>query len=164
MAERRTYTPQEQWLIDYSRESQTQGKYRVNADGSRTTILTGGIQGPDGRIYMVPMYDNATGRTLTEDEALQKWLPQIEAGMVPADTSSEAHNARALNLHRQMDADAVVMPWANSSPYVESEQPVVDSTAPGQRAVSVGSVAEFVRRRIGKLRPYRAYMGETLLK
>ena len=100
--------PGDRWILNYHRKSLTSGNWRRNPDGSGTTVLIGGVDGPDGRIYMVPLYDQGTGRTLTAKQAYKKWEPWIKKGVVPSDSTPQEHNARAHRLHSVLEKDASI--------------------------------------------------------
>ncbi len=100
-------SPQDQLILNYHRSSLESGNWRRNADGSGTTILIGEVEGPDGKIYMVPYYDQDTGQTMTRDEANRKWMPLIEAGMLPVDSTPQEHNDRANRLHDELEKDKI---------------------------------------------------------
>jgi hypothetical protein len=64
----------------------------------------------DGKIYNVPLYDRENQRILTEDQALHKWMPQIESGEIIGydskwDGEMEDHpaNVAARSEHEMMD-------------------------------------------------------------
>jgi hypothetical protein len=55
------------------------GLARRNEDGSITTVFSTGVPFGD-KIYEVPGYDPSTGGLLTEQEAIDKYLPLLESG------------------------------------------------------------------------------------
>ena len=65
------------------------GKAAKTEDGSVMTVNAKGVQ-HNGMVYTVPGYDRDSGLELTDEEALAKYLPDIEAGNVlglPAKTA-----------------------------------------------------------------------------
>jgi hypothetical protein len=97
---------QDQWLIDYSRNNYRSGNYRINPDGSVTTELSMGVNGPDGQVYALPSFDNRTGRNMTPEQAMRRFQAEIAAGLVPVDPDGASHNERMRLLHPAVEADA----------------------------------------------------------
>ena len=54
---------------------------RSEPDGKITTVRTIGVP-YKGRIYNIPSYDRDTGRIMSNEEALKKFLPYIKKGAV----------------------------------------------------------------------------------
>lgn len=109
------FTPQEQAIIDYHRKSLQSGNWLQHADGSPTTVLIGGVDGPDGRVYMVPFFDNTTGKILTPEEARARWDKEIRSGVFPVDDTGKEHNKRANRLHKQIEGDMSVLKRRDAS-------------------------------------------------
>lgn len=65
----------------YHADTIKQGKALKNEDGSITTVRVIGVP-YKGRIYNVPSYDRETGTILSEEQALKRFLPNINKGEV----------------------------------------------------------------------------------
>lgn len=98
----------------YHFDTLAQNKARMNEDGSVTTVLSQGVM-YNGKIYAVPGYDRDTGRNLTEDEALQKFMPNILRGEIPGlparngvgiqgNSNNSPHNMYAASNHALLEA------------------------------------------------------------
>lgn len=56
--------------------------FRVNPEGSLSSVRGGTITLDDMQRYLIPFYDMQTGRDMTGQEAIAKAMPAIEAGRV----------------------------------------------------------------------------------
>jgi len=70
-----------EFVNKYHSDTVNSGKARKNADGSITTVRARGVE-YNGKIYTVPGYDRDTGRDLTEDQARERYMPQIQSGEI----------------------------------------------------------------------------------
>jgi hypothetical protein len=99
------------FVNQYHRETVKSRKARRNKDGSVTTVLSQGVE-IDGKIYTLPGYDRDTGKDMTQQEAVKKFMPAIRAGLIPGipakwDGPMNQHpaNVGASNNHKFLDAD-----------------------------------------------------------
>lgn len=101
-------TPQEQRIVDYHRESIRTGRVGRDAEGRPITVFAIGPKvrsGPHaGKFASVPGW--VDGRTLSEDEALERWQAEINEGNWPLYDSGDQLNRRAQQIHKIMDYDA----------------------------------------------------------
>ena len=106
-------TPQELNKIAYHRANMNQGY--TDLDGRPMTIMAVGPQVREGqykgKFVSVPGFvpgvnDN---KPMTEDQALEYWKDEIEAGEWPVYNTGEELNARDEEVHTIMDSDQVAL-------------------------------------------------------
>lgn len=94
-------TPQEEGLLNYSRDNMRSGKV-LEEGGDITSVYITGVTGPDGRIYNVPGY--ADGKKLTDEEASDR-AAQIGWDQFPAYGNGKEADAAAEKVHQYIDRD-----------------------------------------------------------
>lgn len=100
-----TLTPQEMQIVNYHRGNMANPG--VSPEGYPVTVYSMGPQvqsGPHaGKFASVPGYIN--GQMVGEDEALQHWQPEIDAGKWPLYNSGQELNDRSKYIHQIMEQD-----------------------------------------------------------
>ena len=133
-----TLTPQEQGVIDYHR-----GNLKLGAthNGAPMTALTVGPKvhtGPHaGKFASVPSFVPGVNdsKPMSEDQALDYWQKEIDAGKWPIYNSGEALNERSADIHTIMEVDTegyVPPSAANVTPSFEISQDALDQSSDGE--------------------------------